>query len=186
MLSCKSTGHVSVAPTSQKLLATQLEEHMDGAEVVDGFGWALLKQICGFSAPPLKNAALGTAEVSWDCPLHTPMVSALLSSSGSALYTQIQLHTMPQLHHTEHLALIAFNTHWFSSQPRTSQMVGPLMLHLSPWLTPAPDALGAEVPSVFSIKADFSDNKYISQSRADEHPNIFVLTFSTLYKKEER
>lgn len=31
------------APTSQKLLAAQLEEDMDGAEVVDGFGWALLK-----------------------------------------------------------------------------------------------------------------------------------------------
>lgn len=43
-LFCKSTGHVRVAPTSQKLLAAQLEEDMDGAEVVDGFGWALLKQ----------------------------------------------------------------------------------------------------------------------------------------------
>lgn len=43
-LFCKSTGQVGVAPTSQRLLAAQLEEDMDGAEVVDGFGWALLKQ----------------------------------------------------------------------------------------------------------------------------------------------
>lgn len=95
---------------------------------LDGLCW---NKICGFSAPPLKNMALSTAGVSWDCPLHTPMISALLSSSGSALHTQIQLHTMPRLHHTEHLALIAFNTHWCSSQPRNSQRVGPLMFYLS-------------------------------------------------------
>lgn len=55
-----------------------------------------------------------------------------------------------------------------------------------PSLTPAPDALGAEVPPVFPIKVNFSENKYITQSIADEHPNVFALTFSTLYKKEVR
>lgn len=52
-----------------------------------------------------------------------------------------------------------------------------------PSLTPAPDALGTEVPPVFPIKAYFSENKYITQSIADEHLNVFASTFSTLYKK---
>lgn len=52
-----------------------------------------------------------------------------------------------------------------------------------PSLTLAPDALRAEVPPVLPIKANFSENKYITQSIVDEHPNIFALTFSTFYKK---
>lgn len=142
-------------------------------------------KICGFSAPSLKNTALGTAVVSWDRPLHTPMVSALLSSSGRVLHTQTRLHTTPRLHHAEHLALIAFNTHRSSSQPRTSQMVGPPMLPLSHHSHLPPDALGAEVPPVFPIKANFSENKYITPSTV-EHPNVFALTCSTLYKKGSR
>lgn len=64
--------------------------------------------------------------------------------------------------------------------------MGPLMLHLlhHPHL---PLMLWGEgILPVFPIKANFSENKYITQSILDEHPNMFALTFPTLYEKEIR
>lgn len=34
------------------------------------------------------------------------------------------------------------------------------------------------------IKANFWEKKYMTRSILDEHPNMFTLTFSTLYNKE--
>lgn len=64
--------------------------------------------------------------------------------------------------------------------------MGPLMLHLlhHPHL---PLMLWGEgILPVFPFKANFSENKYITQSILDEHPNMFALTFPTLYEKEIR
>lgn len=65
-------------------------------------------------------------------------------------------------------------------------MMGPLMLHLSYHPHLPPMLWGAKIPPVFPIKTNFSENKYITQSILDEHPNTFALTFSTLYEKEIR
>lgn len=35
-----------------------------------------------------------------------------------------------------------------------------------------------------SIKTNFWENKYITQSILDEHPNVFSLAFSTVYEKK--
>lgn len=186
--------HASVAPTSPKTA---------GNTAGGGYGWC---RGCGWlwmgfvetrsvvlALPSQKQSTQHRTGVKGVSPPHPDGFSpseqlwkwfahSNTAPHSAMLHTQTQLHTMPHLHHTEHLALIAFNTHWCFSQFRTSQIYVPPV----PLLTPAPDALEAEVPPVFPIKVNFSEDKYMTQSIVDEHTNVFALTFSTLYKKEVR
>lgn len=80
-----------------------------GSRAGGGYGWC---RGCGWlwmgfvetrsvvlALPLSKTRHWAPQWCQWDCPLHTQMVSALSSSSGSALHAQIQLHTMLHPHY---------------------------------------------------------------------------------------
>lgn len=80
-----------------------------GSTAGGGYGW---RRGCGWlwmgfvetrsvvlALPLSKTRRSAPHWCQWDRPLHTRMVSALSSSSGSVLHTQIQLHTTPHPHY---------------------------------------------------------------------------------------